>query len=258
MKHKEGSMQTVRRYWAILPGLLLVLLFTAPAWVRSAQTTPAADNRIVPMFYVAPNLLFAKQQASIYVCFWNGNYESKGTMEPSSLFNPSKLQPGDTFKWAFDESKMKIDGIEPTPIVFSDTFTSDEFEGFHQEGSNEVAMVYKGAEKPLPPGDMVFVRVYVSVDSATGPALAIFRKPGDDSRFNLDSTYPPFAVFSVIDGVQGPQGIKGDKGDIGPMGPQGFTGPAGENGCRYVFTSITTDWFGHAHWTGYWDCGNPR
>jgi hypothetical protein len=257
MKHKEGSMQTVRRYWAILPGLLLILLFTAPAWVPSAQTQTYTDARITPMFYVAPNLLFAKQEASVYICFWNGNYEATGVLDPTGnrVIRETELQAGDTFKWTFDESMIKVFGVEPTPIVFSKTLLPTDFEGFHVEGTNEVSMIYKGENKILPPGDMVFARVYLRADSATGPALAVFRPPIDDVRFSEDSTYPPFAVFSVIDGVQGPQGIKGDKGDIGIPGIQGPPGPQGQQGCMYVFTRIWKNWWeDHYRWDGYWHC----
>lgn len=240
-------MQAVRRYWAVLPCLLLILLFTAPSWVRSAQTETYADARITPMFYVAPNLLFAKQDTSVYICFWNGNYEAKGVLgqNGSRVIRETQLQAGDTFKWAFDESMIKVYGVEPTPIVFSKTLSPSEFEGFHVEGTNEVSMTYKGAPKALLPGDMVFARVYIRADSATGPALAIFSPPTDDTRFTADSTYPPFAVFSVIDGVQGPQGLKGDQGIPGIQGPQG---PQGSRGCT---------WISHWPWKGgHYDCGS--
>jgi hypothetical protein len=261
MKRKEGSMQKVRRYWAVLPGLLLILLFTAPAWVPSAQTQTYTDARITPMFYVAPNLLFAKQEASVYICFWNGNYEATGVLDPtrSNVIRETELQAGDTFKWVFDESKIKVFGVEPTPIVFSKTLLPSDFEGFHAEGTNEISMIYKGANKVLPPGDMVFARVYIRADAEPGPALAVFRPPIDDVRFTEDSTYPPFAVFSVVDGVQGPQGLKGDKGDTGDVGPMGPMGPQGPRGCKFVPTNIWWDFHGW-HFTGTYDCGttNPN
>jgi hypothetical protein len=269
-------MQGIKKYWAILPGLLLILLFTAPTWVRSAQRpTTDVDIRMLPVSNVIPNLLFAKTQTSIYVCLWNGNYENL-SMEPtgSNLTAEARLQAGDTFGWAFDESMVTVFGVEPIPVVYSATLSPNEFEAVHPDGTNTVLLTYKGKSKPLAAGDFVFMRVYLNVDSTVGPALAFFKTPADDTRFGSISSTPRYVVFSVIDGVQGPRGEKGDKGDQGIEGIQGIQGlkgdkgdrgiqglkgdtgpmgPQGPRGCKFVITDLDYNW-GHWDIDGYWDC----
>lgn len=220
---------THNRFARLVPVAVAILVVTT-----GLARAEKKRERITPLVAASPRIFATGQPARTYLTVTNGNPGATATIEP-----------GDTFRFTFDEAAGTGFGVDGAVMVSSASLSASDFEVSSNAATREIVVRYTGPARPFFPGDTIGLVVTFQAPGVRGPAALRLDVGAAGQRYNAaDQTFTSLAFVEMLGspgeagpqgppgpaGPMGPPGLPGEQGPVGPRGPQGDPGPQGPQG----------------------------